>query len=1105
MKFLSMTAALFGAITTGALAADKKPTWDVQTPHGVKFGELRKANFDTDEGTWLDVDVSPDGKSIAFSMLGDIYLLPIGGGAAKRLLGGPAFEVQPRFSPNGKELSFTSDRGGGDNIWRVKVDGSGLTQVTKESFRLLNNADWSPDGDFLVARKHFTSGRSLGAGEMWQYHRTGGSGLQLTKRKNDQQDAGQPAISPDGRYVYFSEDTSAGGFFQYNKDPHGSIYTVRRLDRESGEIVDLISVQGGAINPTPSPDGKQLAFVRRVRDKVVLHTLDLASGLITPIWDGLSHDMQEAWAIFGPYPNVAYTPDSKALVLWAKGKLWRVEIASKQATQIPFTANVSQTMEPPVRAEYRLDDGATFEAKMLRDAATSPEGNTVVFHAVGRLWKQLLSNGKPSGKPQALTGDKDYFEYSPSFAPDGRSVVYISYSDSSLAAVRSVDLTSGISTVLTATPGFYFNPRFSTDGKYLTFSKQAGGGLLDYRFSDHTGVYVALADGSNATRVAGSGAEPFFSTDGSRVLYLEGGGVSKKLMSAGVPGKAPATELAPRELFNLKYVDRVAPSPDGKFLAFTELYRAYVVALPSPLGGSSIELSRDTTSLPVTRLSQDIGAYLHWSGSKDALRLHWLEGKNYFSRDLRSVFSFVPNGSSESHTSAKSVALQLNAPLDRGNETIALINARVITMKGSEVLEKATVLVRGNRIVAVGSNVDVPADAKVIDASGKTILPGIVDVHAHANHFHNGPSPQANWSYYANLAFGITTMHDPSANTQEVFSQSELVKAGLNVGPRIMSTGTILYGADGDFKAEVNSLDDAREHLRRMKANGAFSVKSYNQPRRDQRQQINQAARELGMIVVMEGGSTFNHNLTMILDGSTGIEHNLPVAPLYRDVLKLWGSTDVRNTPTLVVNYGGLNGEYYWYERMNIWENERLLKFFPRETLDARSIRREKAPDWDYYHIEVAKAVKAASDAGVKIQIGGHGQLQGLAPHWEIWMLTQGGMSNHDALKAATINGADYLGFGRDLGSVEVGKMADLIVLEKNPLDDIQHTTSTALVMVNGRLFDAKTMAEIAGKQQAAPEFYWQKFAGVAAGQSQILGPTAICHCPKSHQHSPAH
>src|SRR3970282_1373183 len=214
----------------------------------------------------------------------------------------------------------------------------------------------------------------------------------------------------------------------------------------------------------------------------------------------------------------------------------------------------------------------------------------------------------------------------------------------------------------------------------------------------------------------------------------------------------------------------------------------------------------------------------------------------------------------------------------------------------------------------------------------------------------------------------------------------------------------------GTLKAVVNSLDTARSHLRGMKATGAFSVKSYNQPRRDQRQQINTAARELGMLVVEEGGSTFQHNMTMVLDGVTSIEHNIPVAPLYRDVVQLWSQTDVRNTPTLVVSYGGLSGGELWDARDNVGEHKKSTRFFPRETLDARSIRRETAPDWDYWHIEVAKAAKVLRDAGVKIQVGGHGQLQGLSPNWEIWMLAQGGFSNFEALRAATIDGADYVG-----------------------------------------------------------------------------------------------
>ncbi len=1047
-------------LTQTLFAKDEKKAedWDVT----AAFGESKDIEFTTDEGTWMSLDVSPDGKEIVFDMLGDIFIMPISGGAARLLSGGPAYEVQPRFSPDGKLLSFTSDRGGADNIWVMNRDGSEPRQVTKEDFRLLNNACWMPDSQYLVARKHFTSRRSLGAGEMWLYHISGGEGLQLTKRKNDQEDAGEPCVSPDGRYVYFSEDMTPGGRFLYNKDPNGQIYIIRRLDRETGKIRNVVTGPGGAVRPQISPDGKQLAFVRRVRLKSVLYVRDLETGEQRPIYDKLTKDQQEAWAIFGVYPNFAWTPDSRHIIFWAEGKIWRIDPATRNVKQIPFEVTAKHTIHAAPRFKQTVSP-ENFEVKMIRHAVTSPDEKWLVFNAVGYLWKKAL----PDGKPVRITKDR-HFEYAPAFSPDGKWIVYTTWSDDEHGAIYKVRANGGKPVKLSNRKGFYLTPAFSQDGKRIVFQRDAGNAVLGYTHGVAPGLYWMSATGGKATLIIENGTEPRFSRDGKRVYFLEGiSSISKNYKSVRLDGGDEQTH------FKLKYVTDILLSPDEKWLAFTEHFNCYLA--PFAQTGQPVELNGKTKAFPLKQISRDAGTNMHWS--RDSRKLHWTIGPEYFTRDLKNSFTFVagaPDSIPPPDTSGLQIGLTL--PTDMPKEKIALVGARLITMNGDEVIENGTILIEKNRIVAIEkSEKAITGDYTKVDVSGKTIMPGIVDVHAHMWQAGNGLSPQQSWLYYANLAFGVTTTHDPSNDTEMVFTHSEMVKAGIMTGPRVYSTGTILYGADGDFKALVNNLDDARSHLRRLKAVGAFSVKSYNQPRRNQRQQVLKAAHELNMMVVPEGGSTFFHNMTMIFDGHTGVEHSVPVSPFYRDVLTLWGNSSTGHTPTLVVGYGAISGEYYWYQKTNVWENKRLLNFYPRPMLDARSRRRAMTPDDDFGHIGLARDAKALIDAGGKVQLGAHGQLQGLAAHWEMWMFSQGGMTNMEVLRAATLSGAEYLGLDGDLGSLEVGKLADLIVLEKNPLGNIFHTESILYVMKNGRLYDAMSMNEIGNAPRKRDLFYWEK------------------------------
>ncbi len=1055
--------------------------WDVANPPGT----FKEVEFLTSEGTFMNLDVSQDGKEIVFDLLGDIFTIPFSGGEATLLRGGHDFEVQPRFSPDGKKISFTSDAGGGDNIWVMNRDGSGPKQVTKEDFRLLNNAVWTPDGNYLIARKHFTSRRSLGAGELWIYHFSGGEGIQLTKRKNDQQDLGEPSISPDGRYIYYSEDVYPGGVFQYNKDPNNQIYAIKRYDREKGEIEMVTGGSGSAFRPQISKDGNTLAFVRRVRTKTVLYLRNLETGEEWPVYDKLTKDQQEAWAIFGVYPNFQWL-DSNNIIIWAEGKIWKLDIKTSLTTEIPFTAKCKHKIYDAIKFRQEASP-EKFTAKAIRQAITSPDGKSLYFNAAGYLWKKQLPDPSlpysVSVLPTRLTNGTD-FEFEPSVSPNGNEIIYITWSDEETGSIKKLNLAEKKTSTLTSEKGIYRTPKFSHDGKNIVYMKEDGNDHQGGAYCVNPGIYIMPSTGGKGILVTKEGEEPSFSNDGKRIFFLssEGSGEEQRhaIKSCDLNGKDVITH------FTSKYANSFVPSPDGNWVAYRDLYKVFVAAMPAT--GKTVELSSGTKSVPISQVGRDDGNSIHWSA--DSKKIHWTVGDEYFTNEIKNRFKFLP-GSPDSIAPMDSVGLKIKLVLttDKPRGMIALKGARIITMssisgdpstggKGDEVIENGTIIINENRILDLGKTEDVkiPEGAKIMDITGKTIMPGFVDVHAHLGTFRLGLSPKKQWSYYANLAYGVTTTHDPSSNSEMVFSQSEMVKAGRMVGPRIFSTGTILYGADGDFKAVINSLEDAKSAIRRTKAFGAFSVKSYNQPRREQRQQVIEAARQLGIMVYPEGGSTTWYNLTHILDGHTGVEHNLPYAPLYNDIVKLWSNSKTGYTPTLIVCYGAMAGENYWYQKTNVWENEKLLKYTPRFIIDSKARHRTIIPDEEFENgfILVSKSCKKLADAGVKINLGSHGQIQGIGAHWELWMLAMGGMSNMQALRCATMNGAEYIGMEKEIGSLEKGKLADLIILEKNPLDDIRNSESIKYTMVNGRIYDCETMNEIGNYDTKRGKFYWE-------------------------------
>lgn len=1077
MRRLSLILALSALLAAGA-GHTTDAGWDVNDT-GQPYVD---AAFELTEGTWMSVDVSPDGKTIMFDLLGDIYRMPAAGGDATLVHGGPAMEVTPGFSSDGKEIVYLSDRGGSDNVWISNADGSDARQITHETTDVLAAPAWDPRGGWIAAAKRYGTFPKMRASEIRLYHLDGGGGRLLVPTPGNQRDVHEVEFSDDGRFLYYTERVGYPSIFA---DANHSNFAVNRRNLDSGASERILAGFGGGTTPQASPDGARVAFVRRVKEKTVLFDYDVESNRQRPVFDGLDRDLQADFMQQNTYyPQFDWFPDNRHVAIWGKGKLLKIDMDTGESEEIPFRVNAQHRITTTPRFGPDLAPEA-FRARAIRNAAPSPDGSAIVFNAVGHLWQQTL----PDGEPRRLT-QASAFEAEPVYSPDGSAIAYVEWDDERGGALRLIPSAGGRPTTLAASSGAIRQPSFSADGTRIVYridepTKYMGG------YRSKPGIYWVDVAGGDSRFVTATGLYPRFSPDGQRIYYsyisspddqrFYPTGLSiSKLESVNLDGYDVREHAGGTDILELK------PSPDFRWLAFSHQKQYYV--MPFRETGVPVPVGVGDGAVTVTALTSLGGFGLAWSA--DSRFLQWTLGPDVYRAFSADRFE---DGSAPAEPFA---SIELLVESDAPEGMLAFTNARIITMQDEQVIERGTIVVEGNRIRSVGAvdSIAIPDGAKVIDASGKTIMPGLVDMHGHIDCCYGETNlmPQKQFMRHAALAFGVTTNFDQYSSNLPSYAIHETNLAGITVGPRAINVGSVVYGRSQkpDFTfAPIDSLEDARTVMARKKALGGIVIKSYKQPMRSQRQQLVKAGREAGIMVDAEGESHFYNNISMILDGHVVLEHNLPVANYYDDLVQLFAHSGVAHTPTLVIIFGELFGENYLYQRYRTWDDPRLRTYVQEVTSSyspvdtppsapphVRGMTGIHAADelWEIGFRAVSRSVKKLDDAGVLVNAGSHGQVAGLAHHWEMWLLAEGGMSNHRVLHAGTLNGAKSLGLDKQIGSLEAGKLADLIVLDADPLEDITNTRSVRYTMVNGRLYDALSLDEIGNYDRPRGKFYWE-------------------------------
>jgi imidazolonepropionase-like amidohydrolase len=794
--------------------------------------------------------------------------------------------------------------------------------------------------------------------------------------------------------------------------------------------------------------------------------MDLATGDSNWIAYPVDRDDMESRATRDLMPGYAYLPGGKEIVLGLRGKIQRMSLANGKATVIPFKAKVSQMIGEEVYFRHRIEDSATVKAKIARTPVLSPDRSTIAFCAFGRLYTMDLRDKTPR---RVTTLDQN--EFHPAWSPDGQQITFASWDPKRGGSIHVVRPNGGGLRTLTSRKAYYRSPIFTPDGKTIVFTS----GTTEEGFDTAIRMAEPQADELDPSEIGrGSRYRPsylqsipanggevkqlmpvpgsyFFLKDPNRIYVNSGGGVrSMNLDGTDARDIARFTGVATGGFSSANIVI----SPDGSQIVVDTDFKFYTANLP--MVGQVVTLGAAGGPTPVKKLSQSGGDNVAWTA--DGKGIFWSLGNKVYIQDL----------DQEKPTEIE-VNVQVPRYTPRGK--VLLRGARLITMKGDQVIPNGDILVVDNKIAQIGpkGSFKVPADAKVIPMEGKTISPGYVDTHSHW--FGNVDTAYPlSWAYLTNLAYGVTTNRDPQSGSDQIYDFADAIAAGYAPGPRIYTTGPgVFQGAGAEDKDAVFA------HLKRYRdAYDTKTIKEYVTGDRMTMEHVAMACKEYGLTPTTEGALEIKRFIAEASSGYSGHEHALPIE-LYDDMAQFIAKTRTFYTPTLIVAYGGAFGENYWFTNYDIVNEAKVNKFTPQRALDELIRRRNfwALPE-EYSYKMISEGCRKVVEAGGKVGVGCHGEFQGLGSHWEMWMLAEGGMKPLDVLRCATLFGAEAIGLDQDLGSLEVGKMADLVIYDKNPLENIRHTNTIRWVMKDGELFDTHTMNSVSPVAKKLPSLYWE-------------------------------